>query len=162
MNLYSPENEQEVKNYSGLYARGKDRTLELSPEFINTLNNVTERLYNRFVATSSIVAFVDGQPYENLEQMQDEFFRDGVLRVSQDHNESPIFSKKGNLYNRALHDYLHCILSAPFTYEGEKRVYEATIKMMPEEFHKVMFSEFVLQTAYTVNHGEFPVQKVVY
>lgn len=162
MKLYKKKNETEVKNNSAIYERGKDRTLELQKEFIESLNRHIEDLYWRFPDASANVIFCDGQPYETVEEMSEDFFRNQTLKVSTDHNDSPIFTKCGNLYNRALHDYLHCILGAPFTYEGEKRVYEATIKMLPPRFHKILYSEFVLQTAYTVNHGNFPVQKVVY
>ena len=162
MRLFKKKNEQEVKTNSAIYVRGKDRTSSLSPDFISELNGKIDSLFNSFVKSSVNVCFVNGQPYNDLKEMQDDFFNKGRLLVSLDHNESPIFDKVSNLKNRAFHDYLHCILDAPFTYEGEKRVYKATCNFIPVKFHKILYSEFVLQTAYTVNHGNFPVQKVVY
>ena len=93
MKLYKKKNAKEVQNNAALYARGKDRTNELRQEFVNALNREIERLYHRFVSSSTTVTFEQGQPYETHKDMKEDFFRNGVLRVSQDHNESTIFSK---------------------------------------------------------------------
>lgn len=160
--LYKNKTAKEILKLAKIYDSAKDETSKLSPEFISDLNQVIDTLYHRFVLSSCKVEFVDGQPYETLIEMQTDFFKKGILKISKDFNDSPIFEKEQNLYNRAFHDYLHCILDAKFTFEGEKRVYEATCNFLNSEFHAVLYSEFVLQTASTVYHGgKFPVQKIV-
>ena len=130
MRLYKKKNEQEVKNNAILYFRGKDRTNELSKYFIDSLNNEVESLFNRFVNSTTNVFFVDGQPYENVQDMKKDLFENNTLLISKDFNDSPIFTKSNNLKNRALHDFLHCLLDAPFTYEGEKKVCKYTLNII--------------------------------
>lgn len=162
MEFYKKESKNEIIKYASIYNKDIDSTHLLSDSFIKELAEETTHLFKIFVGNYTEVIFEDGQPYDNVVEMQNDFFGKGILRISKDFNESPIFDKETNLLNRALHDYLHCRLSAPFTYEGEKKVFEATCLMMGKKFHSVMFSEFVLQTASTcAANGQFPVQKVV-
>lgn len=162
MNFYKKESKSEILKYASIYNKGIDSTHLLSDSFIKELNSEVNYLFNRFVNKSAEVIFEHGQPYDSVYEMQKEFFGKGILRISKDFNESPIFDKETNLKNRAIHDYLHCLLSAPFTYEGEKKVFESTCLMMDKKFHSIMFSEFVLQTASTcAANGKFPIQKTV-
>jgi hypothetical protein len=161
--LYKNKNFELVRSLASQYWCGTDSFQILTPYFIDCLRNDTENLYNKFLGANEEIAviFQEGQPYENLDDMKHDYLTNNTLRISTDFNDSKLFGKECNLKNRAVHDFLHIILDAKFTFEGELKVFKHTAKLMSPDFKKVLFSEYVMQTAYTVHFGEFPEQKII-
>lgn len=109
------------------------------------------------------VRFQDGNPYENVDQLSKDIRGNGIMLISRDHNDSKLLGDEVNLMFRAIHDYLHYVLQAPFNAEGEIKVYKLQKKLHESEISKqILFSEVVLQACYAEYFGKFAeVQKVV-
>jgi hypothetical protein len=85
------------------------------------------------------------------------------MKISADFNDSRLLPGKLNLQFRAVHDYLHYVLQAPFTAEGEIQVYGLQKKLHCSAIgQQILFSEVVLQACYCEYFGKFAeFQKVV-
>lgn len=122
-----------------------------------------EKLYRRILSRVDVV-FVDGQPYDDAQQMRDEVARTGVLYISKDYNEHPVFSPETNLKFRAVHDYVVHISPGPrgpdFTDRGELRAYNLHRRLVPPESWPALFTEVAGQACYANARGEFPEQKI--
>jgi hypothetical protein len=122
-----------------------------------------QRFYKRML-TKIDVEFVPGQPYDNAKQMRREVNRTGVLYISTDYNEHPVFTPKQNLKLRAVHDYIVHILPGKggpdFSQRGEIRAYNLHRRLAPPDTWPALFTEVAAQACYNTVRGEFPVQKI--
>lgn len=122
-----------------------------------------ERFYRRMLNKVD-VDFVPGQPYDSAKQMRDEVERTGVLLISTDFNEHPIFTPRQNLKLRAVHDYIVHILPGPggpdFSQRGEIRAFNLHRRLAPPDTWPALFTEVAAQACYKTVRGEFPEQKI--
>jgi len=155
-------NEQYIRKNAIVYERYRDEFNTLSPEEIMEFRSETANAFNR-IPVNINVQFVDGQPYEALEELTFDIRFNKQIRISSDHNESRLLGIERNLEFRATHDYLHFILQAPFTTEGEIKVYHLQKKLYATELSRqILFSEVVLQACYCEYFGKFAShQKVI-
>lgn len=155
-------NQQYIKKNAIIYERYKDEFNTLSPFEIVEFRNEVERAYAAIPKTVD-VQFVSGQPYDSVEELTWDIRLNKRMRISSDHNESRLLGDDCNLKFRAVHDFLHYILKAPFTAEGEILVYHMQKKFHPSELSKrILFSEVVLQACFCEYFGKFAeFQKVV-
>jgi len=121
------------------------------------------KFYKRILSRVD-VEFVDGQPYESAEQMREEVSRTGVMLISTDFNEHPIFDEETNLKFRAVHDYVVHIIPGDqgpdFSQRGEMKAYNLHRRLAPPDTWPALFTEVAAQACYANARGEFPVQKV--
>lgn len=101
----------------------------------------------------------NSEPYADLFEMQADFRRKR-LKVSELHCEHPIFSRKTNIRFRILHDIAHCVINADFSEGGEYETFLHQSKGLSEEITKALYTEIVIQAAYKIHFGTFPVQKL--
>lgn len=156
----------EVISYCKQIADRYDQLPDYQPEEVwrwELLAQHIQKLYKRMLSKVDVV-FVDGQPYDNAQQMRDEVARTGTLYISKDFNEHPVFSPEQNLKFRAVHDYVVHISPGSggpdFTDRGEIRAYNLHRKLVPPDAWPALFTEVAAQACYANVRGEFPVQKV--
>jgi hypothetical protein len=109
------------------------------------------------------VEYCADQPYQNVDQLTSDIRKRGVMLISYENNDSELLPGELNLQFRAIHDYLHYVLQAPFTAAGEIEVYNLQSRLhYSPETKAFLFSEVVLQACYCEYFGKFAdVQKVV-
>lgn len=103
---------------------------------------------------------VTGQPYATVEAM----FADtdsGVLRVSTDNTEHPLWTPAQNVVFRAVHDYYgHYLTGADFSWQGELRAWGYLDRLLVDsKARHAQFCEVVGQAAAYFQTGEFQPQK---
>jgi GNAT superfamily N-acetyltransferase len=119
-----------------------------------------ERMYKQMLSDIR-VEFVSGQPYETAEEMSDNVKKSGVMYISTDFNEHPIFTPLQNLQFRAVHDYIvHIAKDKSFTLKGEIGSYNAHAKLVPPAAIPALYTEVVGQASTYFTTGEFPKQKI--
>lgn len=156
-------NEDYIKNKALVYLRYKDQFDEIDSVDLRQFRLEVERAFNEHVRPFVTVEFVKGQPYKDHHELTHDIKRNQLMKISSDHNDSCLLPNELNLQFRAVHDYIHYILQAPFTAMGEVKVYN-----FQKRFHQagicqqILFSEVVLQACYCEYYGEFaPFQKVI-
>ena len=156
----------EVRAYCEQIVQRYDDLPMLQPEEVwrwELLGDHVERMYKRILKQVD-VQYVDGQPYDTAEQMRDEVRRTGIMYISRDFNEHPVFSPDLNLKFRAVHDYVvHVAPGAAgpdFSERGELRAYNLHRRLAPPDSWPALFTEVAAQACYANIRGEFPVQKV--
>lgn len=122
-----------------------------------------ERFYEK-LRKQVKVKFVPGQPYEDAEGMREQVLASGVLLISKDANEHPLWTPTQNLKFRAVHDYVGHILPGArgpdFSRRGEMRAYNLHRKLVPKDAIPALFTEVAGQACYANARGEFPTQKI--
>lgn len=110
------------------------------------------------------VKFVEGQPYQSAKEMRDKVKETGVLEISNEGNEHPIFTPEQNLRFRAVHDYIVHIIPGDagpdFSEKGEIKAFNLHRKLAPKDAWPALFTEVAAQACYANARGEFPEQKV--
>ena len=120
----------------------------------------TKRLFKQLQSKLK-VEFVDYDPYESREQMNNEVKETGVLKITKLFNEHPLYTKEENLMLRAVHDYYtHIIANQDFGLKGELRAYNTHAKLAPPAALPALFTEVVGQVSYAIVHGDFTKQKI--
>lgn len=151
---------QYVRKNALIYQRYKDQFNEIKLCELLTFRNEVNKAYATIPVT---VEYVSGQPYANHLELSKDIKENNLMRISKDFNESILLPDILNLRFRAIHDYLHYILQAPFTAYGEIKVYNLQKELHSEGIsQKILFSEVVLQACYAEYFNEFSsTQKVV-
>jgi hypothetical protein len=99
--------------------------------------------------------------YKTQSEMKKSFQDTGVLKISIDYSEHPIFSVADNIVFRTVHDYIvHILGNYNFGLEGEIGAYNRHAKLAPKEAVPAIFTEVVGQACVTITHGGFPKQKI--
>lgn len=102
-----------------------------------------------------------GEPYSTASEMSKSFKTDGVLYISIDHSNHPVFSVEDNVVFRTVHDYIvHIKGNHEFGLRGELSSYNLHAKLAPNSALPALFTEIVGQACYAVVRGNFPVQKI--
>lgn len=103
------------------------------------------------------VCFVDEEPYQDYEAMSEVMSSTGVLYIWNGYPETPAMSAGTNLLFRAIHDYHHIQLAAPFSLEGEARTAHHIAGMTDDDLFKQVFqSEILLRSAHYIAYGVHP------
>lgn len=151
---------QYIRKNALIYQRYKDQFDSLTPSELLQFQDEVEQA---FTCVPIKVDFVKGQPYANHIELTQDIQRNKRMQISTDFNDSKLLPSDLNLKFRAVHDWLHYTLQAPFTAEGEIKVFK-----MQKKFHSlglmqdILFSEIVLQASFCEYFGAFPtIQKVV-
>lgn len=149
---------QIIQDNAIIYQRYKDRFPEL------TRKQLTQYRFEVAVAFNKLpcnVDYVNGQPYTSVEELTVDA-RKGIIKISRDFNDSKLLPGKLNLEFRAVHDYLHYTLQAPFTAAGEMEVYKLQAKLHNDFSKKLLYSEVILQACFAEYFGKFiETQKIV-
>lgn len=157
-------NEQYIRNKAIIYERYKDQFDEIDSVDLRQYRLEVERAFRENVLPFvGGVEYVGGQPYNNHTELTEDIKLRNRMLISYDFNDSKLLPGELNLQFRAVHDYIHYILQAPFTATGEIKVYN-----FQKRFHQagvcqqILFSEVVLQACYAEYFKKFaPIQKVV-
>lgn len=108
-----------------------------------------------------VVYLEGGQPYDSQPEMKKDFENTGVLKISIDYSDHPIFSVKDNIVFRTVHDYIvHILGNHDFSGKGEIASYNRHVKLAPKEAIPALFTEVVGQASYAIIKGGFPKQKI--
>lgn len=100
--------------------------------------------------------------YKTQSQMKNSFNETGILKISIDYSDHPVFSVKDNIVFRTVHDYIaHILGDYDFGAKGEIACYNLHAKMAPKDAIPALFTEVVGQASVAVVHNDFPKQKIV-
>ncbi len=151
---------QYIRKNALIYQRYKDQFDSLTPSELLQFQDEVEQA---FTCVPITVKYVSGQPYANCEELTKDIQVNKVMRISTDFNDSKLLPGELNLKFRAVHDWLHYTLQAPFTAIGEIQVYKYqkkhhSVGLMQD----ILFSEVVLQACFCEYFGTFAAkQKLV-
>jgi hypothetical protein len=99
--------------------------------------------------------------YQTASEMRNKFKETGILKISIDYSEHPIFSVTDNIVFRTVHDYMAHILGGhDFGAKGEIASYNTHVKLAPNDAIPALFTEVVGQACYTIKNKNFPKQKI--
>ena len=162
------KNTDYIRHKALIYQRYKDNFDEIETVELNQFRLEIERAYGSLPHSEIQIIFCDGQPYANHHELTADIRNNKQMKISSDFNESKLLPGMLNLQFRAIHDYLHYVLQAPFTAEGEITVYNIQKKLHCSAIgQQILFSEVVLQACYAEYFGTegkpafAPVQKVI-
>ena len=108
------------------------------------------------------IEFIDpDDEYKTQSQMKQSFNETGILKISCDYSDHPIFSVADNIVFRTVHDYIvHILGNHDFGAKGEIASYNRHAKLAPKEAIPAIFTEVLGQAAVTVTTNSFPKQKI--
>ena len=99
--------------------------------------------------------------YQTQSEMKNSFQNTGILKISIDYSDQPIFSVADNIVFRTVHDYIvHILGNHDFGAKGEIASYNEHAKLAPNEAIPAIFTEVVGQAGVTLTTGRFPEQKI--
>jgi apolipoprotein D and lipocalin family protein len=158
-----------LESYDGFcrtLADAYDQIPMIQPEEVwrwELLAKHVRKFYKR-ISSKIDILFVDGQPYDDADQMRRSVKRTGQMLISSDFNEHPFFDPKTNLQFRAVHDYVVHIIPGDagpdFSTKGEIKAYNLHRRLAPPDTWPALFTEVAAQACYVNSRGTFPVQKV--
>lgn len=127
------------------------------------LRDDTSRTYLE-VAKKLDIQQVHDQPYVDAWAM----FRDmsnGLLKVSVDHADHPVWSNEDNIKFRVVHDYYHFCSLADFSLQGELDTFQfhaarLAAPGLTRKAREALYIEVYVQALWKIVYDEFPVQKV--
>lgn len=156
-------NKQYIRKNALIYQRYKDNFNELTEQDLYEFRSEIVKAYNAIPLKEIKVLFVDVDPYKTVAELTADVRNNRVMRVFSGGSDSKLLPGMLNLMFRAIHDYWHYVLQAPFTAEGEIKVFNRQAKHHTSiTSQKILFSEVVLQACYAEYFGEFAsVQKVI-
>lgn len=101
------------------------------------------------------------EEYKTQSEMKSSFEKTGILKITIDYSNHPIFSMKDNIVFRTVHDYIvHILGNHDFGAKGEIASYNQHAKLAPNDAIPALFTEVVGQVAVTISSGQFPIQKI--
>lgn len=155
-------NQQYIRKNALIYQRYKDEFDKLSEQELYDFRSEVIKSYNAIPHKKINLTFVDYDPYKSVDELSADV-KKGEIKVFSGGSDSKLLPGMLNLMFRAAHDYWHYILQAPFTAEGEIRVFNYQVKQHPSiTSQKILFSEVVLQACFAEYFGEFAqTQKVI-
>lgn len=105
----------------------------------------------------------DDEPYETAEIMKNEYNSTGILKISIDYSDHPLFSLEDNIVFRTVHDFIvHILGNHEFGLKGEIAAYNNHAKVAPPTALPALFTEVVGQACVRVKEGAFPKQKITF
>lgn len=112
------------------------------------------------------VHFVDYHAYNNAEELRNDVFNNGVMKIATVDAEHDIFDPQTNAKFRAVHDFMSHIQAigsrgTDFSLKGEIQSYNTHLKTMPPKAWPALFTEIVGQAStYFYQNGNFGEQKI--
>lgn len=107
------------------------------------------------------VEYMANEPYSSQKEMKEAYEKSGVLYISMDYSNHPVFSVIDNIVFRAVHDYIvHILADVDFSGKGEIAAFNAHAKLAPKEAIPAIFTEVCGQACYFITYGNFPKQKI--
>ena len=147
-----------LSSNAAMYERCKNVLKDLPSEVIDEIHS---RIKKEFMSLPCRVEFL-AEELNDLEEVKRKYVETGVLSISSLHNDSELLPGSINLAFRVWHDFVHIQFNYPFDYEGEYNTWKVQSKGLSYLARQVLYSEIVLQTAYSLHNGFFPKkQKVV-
>lgn len=154
------ENMQDVLAY--MSAKDESADPAVRQGWVNLIKQIEAR-FDELVGKGLKVEYVDGQPYGSLEEMAADFKKTGVLRISKDFNEHPIFTPDQNLKFRAVHDLdQHIEPGHEFDMKGEQGAFNSGKgSIQGEDAQNALRVEVLGQaSSMLASGGKFPKQKI--
>lgn len=146
--------------------------LKKSIPFSDTLNRYillkSKEVLKELEKQSIKVQFVDGQPYENFEELKKDFNQNKSFKVSKDFSENTIFGDPYiNYLNRVFHDYNHLRYNLSFSEVDELKLhYFINIEALSFGLNtfdlQLLNIDNVGQIVYFASAGSFPVDQRKY
>ncbi len=133
----------------------------------DTLNDSDKKGFSKWVSQlyqelPFPVEYVVGQPYKTAAEMTEDVRQKGVLKISTDFNNPVVLSPQDNFYFRATHDSHHILGGWDFSWEGELAACQYFCTLTNNSlYHRILFSELILQAASCLHLGGFTEQKLV-
>jgi hypothetical protein len=112
------------------------------------------------------VQFVDYHAYNNVKELRDDVFNNGVMKIATIDAEHDVFDPQTNAKFRAVHDFMSHIQAigsrgTDFSLKGEIQSYNTHLKTMPPAAWPALFTEIVGQAStYFYQGGKFGEQKI--
>ena len=112
------------------------------------------------------VQFVDYHAYNNVKELRDDVFNNGVMKIATVDAEHDVFDPQTNAKFRAVHDFMSHIQAigsrgTDFSLKGEIQSYNTHLQTMPPAAWPALFTEIVGQAStYFYQGGEFGEQKI--
>lgn len=174
--LLAAGREDEIRGwdkYVMLVAQAFKRSPSVTAEGVKAFEILERHIVKMFNRMQSKVKieFVEYDPYESAEQMDEEVARTGVLKIMSLYNQATAWSSpQVNLMLRGVHDFAAHLGANPggdrpvmrFTAKGELKAYNKHARLMGKSKGTgALFTEIVGQAAYFTFYGEFPDQKVI-
>lgn len=102
-----------------------------------------------------------GEEYKTQSEMKQSFTDTGILKISIDYSDHPVFSVADNIVFRTVHDYIvHILGGHNFGAKGEIAAYNRHAKLAPKDAIPALFTEVVGQVCITIKTDSFPKQKI--
>ena len=102
-----------------------------------------------------------GDEYKTQSEMKSSFNKTGILKISIDYSNHPVFSVADNIVFRTVHDYIvHILGNHDFGAKGEIASYNRHAKLAPKDAIPALFTEVCGQALTTVATDSFPKQKI--
>ena len=144
------------------YTGAKDESAE--PAVRKAWEDLMKQVEAQFDKMGVKVEHVDGQPYASAEEMIADFKRTGVLKISKDFNEHPVFSPDQNLKFRAWHDYKgHIEPGHTFGMAGERGTFDSSKHLVQgEDAQNALRVEVLGQAASRLASGDKPPGQIIF
>ncbi len=151
-----------LNNYDE-YAKLVADTYDAAPEYDKSvlpsyralIEHAVNKLYPQILGKGIDIQFVEDDPYENRNQMAEDVYKNGVLKISKLFNNHPVFTKEENLKFRAVHDYYtHIVCNQDFGLRGELKAYNTHARLAPPLALPALFTEVVGQACYAIVNGK--------
>lgn len=125
------------------------------PSYRALIEHAVNKLYPQILGKGIDIQFVEDDPYENRNQMAEDVYKNGVLKISKLFNNHPVFTKEENLKFRAVHDYYtHIVCNQDFGLRGELKAYNTHARLAPPIALPALFTEVVGQACYAIVNGK--------
>lgn len=98
----------------------------------------------------------DPEPYPDMPAMRRDWVADGIVFVSNQHCDHPVWSVATNVAFRVWHDTGHIKEGLGFSVDDELRLFGRQARHLPPQEADALFSESVYQLAACVALGGFP------
>lgn len=143
----------------------KTKTTDVAIKDVAAFRNFVKKVAKLEVKQAGVeVRYVEGQPYDNADEMREDVKLGGMLKISTDFNTSELLPGQLNLDFRTAHDLHHCQTEdCNFELWGECCAFAkfAARANGDAALINILFSEIVAQTCYLRIFGEFPDQAVL-
>src|SRR5678815_1308157 len=124
-------NEHYIRKNAIIYERYKDNFDRIP---LGELEQFRQEVMDAYKAVANLVdvRYQKSNPYKDVGELTKDI-KEGIMLISNDNNASTLLPGTLNLMFRAIHDYLHYTLQAPFTAAGEIKVFHLQKKLHSSE-----------------------------
>lgn len=144
-----------AKLVADAYEAAPEYDKSVLPSYRALIEHAVNKLYPQILGKGIDIQFVEDDPYENRNQMAEDVYKNGVLKISKLFNNHPVFTKEENLKFRAVHDYYtHIVCNQDFGLRGELKAYNTHARLAPPLALPALFTEVVGQACYAIVNGK--------